>query len=91
MATGVPTATKPSLNPLTWFSAIISLMDRYIVTELIMPFLFGVVVFSSIGVSIGVLFDLLRRATDSGLPFGIAVQIFLLKLRHLKSAHRTFP
>lgn len=80
MATGVPTATKRSLNPLNWFSAILSLMDRYIATELIMPFLFGVVVFSSIGVSIGVLFDLLRRATDSGLPFGIALQIFLLKL-----------
>lgn len=55
-------------------------MDRYIASELIIPFLFGVVSFSSIGVSIGVLLDLLRRVTESGLPITIALQIFLLKL-----------
>lgn len=60
-------------------------MDRYILTELIMPFLFGVVAFSSIGVAIGVLFDLVRRITESGLPLGIAVQIFFLKLPYFIS------
>jgi lipopolysaccharide export system permease protein len=63
----------------------LSLMDRYILTELIMPFLFGVVAFSSIGVAIGVLFDLVRRITESGLPLGIAVQIFFLKLPYFIS------
>jgi lipopolysaccharide export system permease protein len=55
-------------------------MDRYIASELIMPFLFGVGAFSSIGVAIGVLFDLVRRVTEAGLPVSIAVQVFLLKL-----------
>uniref|UniRef100_A0A832H275 YjgP/YjgQ family permease n=1 Tax=Oscillatoriales cyanobacterium SpSt-402 TaxID=2282168 RepID=A0A832H275_9CYAN len=55
-------------------------MDRYIATELIMPFLFGVVAFTSIGLSIGVLLDLLRRVTESGLPLSTALQILLLKL-----------
>lgn len=79
MATGAPTANQPS-KPSSRFGSIITLMDRYIATELLMPFLFGVVTFSCIGVSIGVLLDLLRRVTESGLPFSIALQIFLLKL-----------
>jgi len=80
MATTIPTANKPSFNPLQWAGSFFTLMDRYIAAELIMPFVFGVVAFTSIGVSIGVLLDLLRRVTESGLPFGVALQIFLLKL-----------
>lgn len=80
MATSFPSANKPSFNPLNWFGSILTLMDRYITGELIMPFLFGVVAFTSIGVSIGVLLDLLRRVTESGLPFATAMQIFMLKL-----------
>jgi lipopolysaccharide export system permease protein len=79
MATGAPTVHKPPFNPINWLRGI-TLMDRYITGELIMPFLFGVVAFSSIGVSVGVLLDLLRRVTESGLPISIALQIFLLKL-----------
>lgn len=58
----------------------LSLMDRYIATELIVPFVFGVVAFTSIGISTGVLLDLLRRVSDSGLPMSIAMQFFLLRL-----------
>ncbi|WP_228035599.1 LptF/LptG family permease [Oculatella sp. LEGE 06141] len=55
-------------------------MDRYIVTELALPFLFGVGAFSSIGVSVGALFDLIRRVTDSGVPISIAAEVLVLKL-----------
>jgi len=55
-------------------------MDRYIALELLPPFLFGVGAFSSLGVSIGALFDLIRRVTESGLPISIAVQVLLLKM-----------
>ncbi|NJO78564.1 MAG: YjgP/YjgQ family permease [Cyanobacteria bacterium RM1_2_2] len=54
-------------------------MDRYIATELLPPFLFGVGAFSSLGVSIGALFELIRRVTESGLPLSIAVQVLLLR------------
>ncbi len=54
-------------------------MDRYIALELVPPFLFGVGAFSSLGVSIAALFDLIRRVTESGLPISIAVQVLLLK------------
>jgi lipopolysaccharide export system permease protein len=67
---------------LSFFSLIpgISVMDRYIATELIPPFLFGVGAFSSVGVAIGTLFDLVRKVTDAGLPLETALQVLLLKL-----------
>ncbi|HEY9738487.1 MAG TPA: LptF/LptG family permease [Trichocoleus sp.] len=58
----------------------ISLMDFYIARELTLPFLFGVGAFSSIGISIGALFELIRRVTESGLSITLAIQIFALKL-----------
>jgi len=58
----------------------IAIMDRYIAKELALPFLFGVGAFSSIGISIGALFELIRRITESGLSITLAAQIFLLKL-----------
>jgi lipopolysaccharide export system permease protein len=56
----------------------ISLMDRYLAKELTMPLLFGIGAFSSLGVTIGAVFDLIRQATDYGLPFGLVLQILLL-------------
>lgn len=58
----------------------VSIMDRYIAQELMMPFLFGVGAFSSIGVSIGALFELVRRVTESGLSLGLAFEVFVLKM-----------
>ncbi len=55
-------------------------MDRYITTELIGPFLFGVGAFSSVGVAVGTVFDLVRKVTDAGLPLEIAMQVMLLKM-----------
>ncbi len=58
----------------------ISVMDRYIASELTQPFLFGVGAFTSVSLAIGTLFDLVRKVTDAGLPLGIAVQVLLLKM-----------
>ena len=66
-----------SLNSLL---SIPSVMDRYIASELLLPFLFGVGAFSSIGVSIGTVFELVRKVVESGLPLSIALKVFLLKL-----------
>jgi lipopolysaccharide export system permease protein len=56
-----------------------SIMDRYLASELLPPFLFGVGAFSSIGVTIDAVFDLVRKIVESGLPIGIALKVFLLK------------
>jgi lipopolysaccharide export system permease protein len=58
----------------------LSVMDRYIATELLLPFLFGVGIFSSLGVSVGALFELIRRITESNLSFPLAAQILLLRM-----------
>ena len=55
-------------------------MDRYIAIELLMPFLFGVGAFSSLGVAIGSLFELVRQVAESGLLIAIAVKVLLLKM-----------
>jgi len=76
------TASTPQysrIQPQRWWSGI-NIMDRYIAKELALPFLFGVGAFSSIGISIGALFELIRRITESGLAITLAVQIFMLKL-----------
>ncbi len=57
-----------------------SVMDRYITAELVLPFLFGVGLFASVGIAIGSLFDLVRKVTESGLPLGIALQALLLRM-----------
>ncbi len=58
----------------------LSVMDRYIFTELIMPFIFGIGLFTSLGLSIGTLFDLIRKVTESGLLLSVAAKILLLKI-----------
>jgi lipopolysaccharide export system permease protein len=65
-----------NLNSLLPFT----IMDRYLTNELVAPFLFGVGAFSSLGVTIDAVFDLVRRIVESGLPINIAIQVFLLKL-----------
>lgn len=58
----------------------LSVMDRYLLTELMLPFLFGIGLFTSLGLSIGTLFELIRKVTESGLLLSIALKILLLKM-----------
>lgn len=58
----------------------LSIMDRYLFIELLLPFLFGMGIFTSLGLSIGTLFDLVRRVTESGLMLSVALKILLLKM-----------
>ncbi|MCU0525149.1 MAG: LptF/LptG family permease [Elainella sp. Prado103] len=79
MAIGFP--KSPRLSMPNWKGIPqLPVMDRYIASELIPPFLFGVGAFSSLGVSIDALFELIRRVTESGLPISIAIQVLLLNL-----------
>ncbi|HIK28848.1 MAG: LptF/LptG family permease [Oscillatoriaceae bacterium SKW80] len=68
-----------SSSSVSWFAPRITVMDRYIITELLPPFLFGVGTFSSLGLAIGTMFDLVRKITESGLPVAIALKIMALK------------
>lgn len=57
-----------------------SILDRYIATELLLPFLFGAGAFSFLSFTIGAVFDIVRQATEYGLPFSLVTQILLLKM-----------
>lgn len=71
--------------PLSPFFRGLSLLDRYIASQLIAPFLFGVSAFSCIGVSLGSLLDLLSKVAESEIPFSTAMQILLLKVPEFAS------
>ena len=58
----------------------ISILDRYIATEFIAPFIFGAGLFSSVGVTIGSAFELMRMAVDLGLPILLVFQVLALSL-----------
>jgi lipopolysaccharide export system permease protein len=58
----------------------VSVMDRYIFIQLLLPFLFGVGAFSSIATSIGRVFELIRQVTESGLPLATAIKVLLLTM-----------
>jgi lipopolysaccharide export system permease protein len=68
-----------SLNSLLPFS----IMDRYLIMQLVPPFLFGVGAFTSVVLAIDSLFELLRKVVESGLPITTAFQVFLLKLPYV--------
>ena len=65
----------------TWqMSNSIPLLDRYIARELIPTFFLGTGIFSSLGVAIGYLSDLINKVVDSDLPLTSALEILLLKV-----------
>ncbi len=56
------------------------LMDRWLVSELMGPLLFGIAAFTAVSLSVGVVFELVRRVAESGLPLLAAIQVLLLRL-----------
>lgn len=58
----------------------IPLLDRWLLGELISPLLFAIAAFTVVSLSVGVMFELVRKIVESGLPVGIAVQVLLLRL-----------
>lgn len=55
-------------------------LDRYILKALWLPFWFGVSAFLSISLTLGSLFDLLRKVSEKGLPLGTALQSLGLQI-----------
>ena len=58
----------------------IPLLDRWLFSELLPPLLFAVAALSAVSLSLGVMFDLVRKIVESGLPFQMACKILLLRL-----------
>jgi len=58
----------------------IPLIDRWLLGELVGPLLFAIAAFTVVSLSVGVMFELVRKIVESGLPVAIAVQVLLLRL-----------
>jgi len=56
------------------------IMDCYIATEMVMPFIFGVGAFSAVGLAVGAAFELVREVSEAAIPLSIALQIFLWQI-----------
>ena len=62
------------------FLRIIPLMDKWLIAQLIPPLIFSISAFTVVSLSVGVMFDLIRKIVEFGLPFGLALKILFLKL-----------
>jgi lipopolysaccharide export system permease protein len=58
----------------------ISMMDRYLISQLMPPFLFSVGLVATLGVAIGYLSDLANKIVERQLPLLQAAEILLLKV-----------
>ena len=58
----------------------IPLLDRWLISELIGPLLFAIASFTVVSLSLGVMFELVRKIVESGLPVLIAIQVLLMRL-----------
>lgn len=76
------TSFTPQPHSVPWRDRLlsISVMDRYLFTELLAPFLFGVGIFTALGVSLDNLFYLVNQVIDSGLPISSAIEVMLLNI-----------
>ena len=59
---------------------IIPLLDKWLIAQLIPPLIFSISAFTVVSLSVGVMFDLIRKIVEFGLPFGLALKILFLKL-----------
>ncbi len=58
----------------------IPLLDRWLIRELFPSFCFSVSALTLVSLSVGVMFELVRKIVGSGLSLGFALQVFFLKL-----------
>ncbi|MEA5413757.1 LptF/LptG family permease [Synechococcus sp. BA-132 BA5] len=56
------------------------LLDRWLLQEQLGPLLFGIAAFTAVSLSVGAVFELVRRVAESGLPVLAAVKVLLLQL-----------
>ena len=61
-----------------WYS--IPLIDRWLLGQIIPPMLFAISAFTVISLSVGVMFDLIRKVVEYGLPLFLALKVLFFSL-----------
>lgn len=73
-------ALQKLIQPVRPWLRRIPLLDRWLTGELMGPLLFGIAAFTAVSLSVGVVFELVRRVAESGLPLVTAMLVLLLRL-----------
>ena len=60
-----------------WYS--IPLIDRWLLGQIIPPMVFAISAFTVISLSVGVMFDLIRKIVEFGLPLFLALKVLFFK------------
>ena len=68
------------ISPFKYFLRLIPLIDKWLIAQLIPPLIFSISAFTVVSLSVGVMFDLIRKIVEFGLPFSLAIKILFLKL-----------
>ena len=63
---------------LPWNS--IPLIDRWLIAQILPPMLFAISAFTVISLSVGVMFDLIRKIVEFGLPLFLAIKVLFYSL-----------
>ena len=61
-----------------WYS--IPLIDRWLLGQIITPMIFAISAFTVISLSVGVMFDLIRKIVEFGLPLFLALKVLFFSL-----------
>ena len=71
---------KKTINKIIvpWYS--IPLIDRWLLGQIIPPMIFAISAFTIISLSVGVMFDLIRKTVEFGLPLFIALKVLFFSL-----------
>ncbi len=56
------------------------LVDRWLICQLLPPMFFAIGTFTAVSLSVGIMFDLIRKIVEFGLPLQIALKVLILKL-----------
>jgi len=71
---------KKNINKIIspWYS--IPLIDRWLLGQIIPPMIFAISAFTVISLSVGVMFDLIRKIVEFGLPLFLALKVLFFSL-----------
>ena len=70
----------PITKPFNYLLRFIPLIDKWLITQIIPPLIFSISAFTVVSLSVGVMFDLIRKIVEFGLPLLLASKILFLKL-----------
>ena len=71
---------KKTVNRITLPWQVIPLIDRWLIGQLLPPMFFAISVFTVISLSVGVMFDLIRKIVEYGLPVFLAIKVLIYSL-----------